>query len=100
MARRRRKGSKATAQHFHAIGRFSSRYDMDLDAELKHDLIGLVQGKLSSTGEIVFSDKQSNRVTDFVIKREGEHIRFLYDKQRKTIVSALPLGDYERFLEN
>lgn len=95
---KRRKGNKATAQKFHAEGRFLERYNIELTKEVKDDLLLAVQGSLKSTCSIKFTDKQTNRVTDFVVKRGNEYIRFLYDKQRKTIISALPLGDYERFL--
>ena len=100
MAQRHKKGknSKAKAQTHHARKRFVERYNIEFTNDLQNELIGLVQGRLGSSAIIKFSTKQSCRVTDYVIEREGTHLRFLYDRQRKNIVSALPLGDYERFL--
>lgn len=47
----------------------------------------------------VFLEKQSNRVSMFAVKVEGEWVPVIYDKARHSIATFLPLEALEPYLE-
>jgi hypothetical protein len=91
MARRRLK--KAVAQRLHAYGRALLRYDIELTDELHKRLIRAVQNGRSTPIE-----KQSLRLSVHEYNLDGKMIRFVYDKQRKQIVTFLHI-DESKYLE-
>lgn len=76
--------SKARAQFKHAAKRLSERFDIIIGPQLYGHFVEEIQ-----TGKAEFMRKQSNRVTLWRTQHEGQSIVLVYDKQRKTIVTAL-----------
>ncbi len=87
MKKKRRRSDKATAQRYHARQRALERYGLDLTDD---DLEVLVRRVQAGTDVTLF-DKQSHRVTTWIMNVRGITCRVVYDKTRKTIVSFLPL---------
>lgn len=76
--------SKKHCQRIHAKKRLSDRYDVSINRHQMRDLT-----KRISSNTFIF--KQSHRVTLHLIPHEGKLLFAVYDKQRKTIVTFLPL---------
>ena len=70
----------------HAKLRFSQRVGGTLDEQTLQSLITKIQN-----GEAELVDKQSNRVTVWRIEINNEFFNVFYDKQRKTIITFIPL---------
>jgi hypothetical protein len=82
---RRRPVSKAVTQRKHAKRRAFERYSLWLGSVDMQDMIAQIQG-----GRAVFIERQSRRVTLWVVEAQGKHVPVVYDKSRKTIVTVLP----------
>lgn len=50
------------------------------------------QARPEFKGKARFVDRQSNRVTRWVVEDEGREFPVVYDSRRKTIVTVLPEG--------
>jgi len=76
--------SKARAQFIHTAKRMRERFDMTIGRGMYGIFVSEIQ-----TGKAEFMRKQSNRVTIWRTKHDGQSIVLVYDKMRKTIVTAL-----------
>jgi hypothetical protein len=96
MARRRRvRGKKENAQRLHAGLRAGVRYGVTISPQENE----LLAERIQKRDEVEFLERQSKRVTVWLVKHEGKEIPVVYDKQRKTIVTVLPpsyLEDIQR----
>ena len=80
--------NKASAQTKHAINRIEERYGLHLsETDMRH-----FSNQIQS-GNATFLEKQSNRVSVFSVNTMAGEVPMVYDKQRGTIVTALP-GSY------
>jgi hypothetical protein len=87
MARRRRvRGKKENAQRLHAGLRAGVRYGVTISPQENE----LLAKRIQTRDEVEFLERQSKRVTVWLVKHEGKEIPVVYDKQRKTIVTVLP----------
>lgn len=84
---------KADAQRRHAYSRGLLRYDIELTDELHKRLVRAVQ-----RNETTPVEKQSNRVSVHELDIDGEPVRFVYDRLRKTVVTFLH-RDPSKYLE-
>ncbi|MCX6760465.1 MAG: hypothetical protein NTW46_03965 [Candidatus Nealsonbacteria bacterium] len=78
--------SKAKALIRHAKRRADIRYGTTLSNQ---DLENIV--RLSQQQKGVFKEKQSNRVSHWEVEYKGILFRAVYDRQRKKIITFLPL---------
>ena len=79
---------KSDSQRKHAKLRALQRYDIDF-TRTEHDaLVRRIQN-----GEGQFVERQSHRISVFKIDVQGQTVKVVYDKQRKTIVTFLPLEE-------
>lgn len=77
--------NKRRSQVKHAKKRFIERHDIFLsDKELE------AIGKLIRNGKSVFVRRDSLRVTVHQVVVEGKSVIVVYDKVRRTIITALP----------
>lgn len=79
--------SKVRHQKRHTKMRAAQRYDVWLSSDDVKSLVAQIQN-----GKAEFVDRQSNRVTLWIVEHQGTKIRVVYDKQRKSIVTCLPLS--------
>lgn len=86
-------GSKAECQKKHAKRRAKSRYCLQLHDHLYNKLVKQIQ----EGRDVVFLEKQSNRVSFFALKNDGVWLPVIYDKERKTIVTVLPVEALEPY---
>lgn len=83
MKRRKRKRSKGDCQRLHAIRNLRVRYG--LGEETYDEILGSVQ-----SGHAHRIKKESCRLSHFLTHCRGVDVAFVYDKQRHTVVTALP----------
>ena len=79
------KNGKITAERIHAKKRFLERYGLVFSKEVRLKFERLIRCHQSCIVE-----KQSNRISVHDVIYNGEVYRVVYDKNRKTIVTALP----------
>jgi len=77
--------SKKKQQKNHARARAAQRFGMIVTNAQMDDIVGQIQ-----SGSATFVDKESNRVSLWRVKLEGDSFDVVYDKLRKTVVSFLP----------
>jgi len=82
--------TKARAQFAHTARRLSERFDICMGKQLYGHFVRLIQ-----EGSAEFVRKQSNRVTIWRTVHEEHGIILVYDKIRKTIVTAMPDKEYD-----
>lgn len=94
MSRRRNKQTKTHTQRDHFKRRMMERYGLTVNRHEYRFMVEMIQN-----GEAEFIEKQSNRVSAFwlnltvddgVGNSEIVRVRVIYDKLRKTLVTALP----------
>lgn len=85
-----KKGSKKIAQKRHAKQRALQRYGIDLNKTLLRTWVEQIH-----SGSAKFLERQSNRVSVFEITYNDKQIPVVYDRIRKTIVTALPTEYYK-----
>lgn len=78
--------NKTEAQNKHAKQRALERYGIDLTRHKRQEIINKIQN-----GIAVLVRKQSHRVSIFSVKFEGQEVIVVYDRQRKTLASFLPI---------
>ena len=78
--------SKKKGQRSHAKQRAKSRFGIDLNQHQYQELIEKIQA-----GRVESSKRLSLRVTEHIIEYQGKEMKVLYDKQRKTIITFLPV---------
>jgi hypothetical protein len=80
------KNDKSEAQNRHAKRRAMERYGIDLNRHKRLEMIHMIQ-----SGQAECVRKQSHRVTIFSLQYEGKEVIVVYDRQRKTLASFLPI---------
>jgi phage FluMu gp28-like protein len=78
--------NKAEGQNKHAKQRAMERYGIDLNRHKRLEIVHMIQH-----GKATCVRKQSHRVSIFSLQYENQEIVVVYDKQRKTLASFLPL---------
>ena len=64
------------------------RHGVELTREVEADIIDQIK-----SGNAVFIEKQSLRVSMYKIKVDEKEITILYDKKRRQIITAIPKED-------
>ena len=85
---RREKNQKARQQTRHAKRRAFERYKLDLNDS---DLLSLAKDIQNGRATHIF--KQSQRVSIFRMMCKNTDVQVVYDGQRKTIVTFIPLDE-------
>jgi len=80
------KNSKAKRQKGHAKRRARERYGLNLRQHEYDELVRRIKNNIDCR----FLQRQSNRVSLFAIKMDGNWLPVVYDKQRHTVVTILP----------
>lgn len=80
-----RSNQKRKAQQKHAVRRFAQRHGEFVGQDRFLEMVHSIQ-----EGRATFIEKQSNRVSVFDVALGEKIVRVVYDKHRKTIVTALP----------
>ena len=75
--------SKRKAQRRHAKRRARERLGIRLHDDLLIKMVRRIQA-----GEMEFHSRQSNRVSRYMDRIDGEHVLVVYDRHRKTIVTV------------
>lgn len=89
---KRRRGDKRNAQLVHIMRRASTRYGFEWTPRDLDKMIRVIS-KNSDPRYFTYArhiEQQSHRVSVWLINWEGVHIPVVYDKVRKSVVSALP----------
>jgi catabolite regulation protein CreA len=81
----KRKRDKKYDQRIHFKKRVKQRYDLEINRFVYQQLVDQIQD-----GQAEFIQKQSNRISVFWVMYDDIRIRVIYDKSRKTLVTALP----------
>lgn len=79
--------TKAKAQKVHFKNRVKQRYGLEINRLHRIEMI-----KMIHEGKVKFLEHQSRRVSKFQINFNGVNMIVIYDKYRKTLVTALPLN--------
>lgn len=85
---------KEKSQKIHARKRGMQRYGLQIGPKTYDQLCNRIQNK---GPEVVFLLKESNRVSHFAIKHDGDWLPVVYDKERGTIVTFLPKEALEQY---
>jgi len=80
--------SKTKAQKIHFKYRVKQRYGLDINRLQRIEIIKMIQH-----GEAKFLNHQSRRVSKFIVEFKGTQMIVIYDKKRKTLVTALPINN-------
>ncbi len=80
--------SKAKCQIKHCKRRALERYGVMLSRRQIADLVSQIQ-----TGKAKFIERQSHRVSKFLVHLGERDISCIYDNKRKTLVTFLPRGE-------
>ncbi len=78
--------SKLLAQRAHAKRRAAERFGLNLTKEAQREIVSRIQN-----GKAKFLEKQSLRISLWLVDWNGTEMRVVYDKNRKSIVTCLPL---------
>lgn len=82
--------SKKKAQHLHAKRRFIERYGLEVNRKDLRFMINQIQN-----GKAKLIERQSHRVSKWRVKFADRNVYVVYDKMRKSIVTALPADAYQ-----
>lgn len=77
--------SKTSAQQKHARSRAMQRFGINLTPAKQAAIVRMIQ-----TGRAEKVDRQSHRVTRWLVTIDGDRMFVVYDKQRKTIATVMP----------
>lgn len=77
--------SKAEQQRKHAKRRIRERYGISVNRHQLRDIAEQIR-----QGRALFVERQSNRVTRWVVEYQGKKILVIYDSLRGNVVTALP----------
>jgi hypothetical protein len=80
--------SKAENQRLHFIDRMRARFDIDAGYDLQNEIILCIQ-KQSNTFKVKPVKKPSQRITLFEVVIYDKAIVVVYDRKRKSLVTAL-----------
>lgn len=81
---------KADCQRIHAKRRALQRYALNLDNQKQDEVVKIIQ-----KGKGIFLRRDSIRVAVFAVRFEGMLLKVVYDSQRKTLASVLPMSEDE-----
>lgn len=81
---------KGDCQRIHAKRRALQRFGVVLDDAKQEQIIKRIQ-----KGDAIFLRRDSIRVAVFAIRFEGTLLKVVYDAQRKTLASVLPMTEAE-----
>lgn len=81
---------KASCQRIHAKRRALQRFAIDLDYAKQDQIIQMIQ-----KGKAKFISRDSIRVSIFAVEFEGKLLKVVYDADRKTLASVLPMAKNE-----
>ncbi len=81
--------TKKKSQRQHTQRRASQRYGFTIGPKIYDELCHKI--KNDSKDECVFLEKQSNRVSMWAVKVEGQWVPVIYDKERHSIATFLPI---------
>lgn len=76
---------KANAQRYHTVKRASERFGLYLSDSNVTDIVKFIQ-----SNKATFLERQSNRVTVWLMALEGINIVVVYDSQRKELAILYP----------
>lgn len=80
--------NKAHAQRRHAAKRAEERYGCSLNRKIQDILVAAIQSGDSSRAKHL--EKQSNRISIWVVRYNDNYLPLVYDRNRKVVVSVLP----------
>lgn len=80
--------NKLKAERIHAKSRFWERFDITLNKRDYRELCEQIK-----SGKAQFINRQSNRVTKWLVKYKNEQIIAVYDKIRHQIITFYPLDE-------
>lgn len=75
---------KTYAQREHFKRRIAERCGITVNRHTYRDIIEAIQDNRAT-----FVEKQSNRISVWLLEVQGVQVKVVYDKQRKTLVTAL-----------
>ena len=81
---------KAECQRIHAKRRALQRYALNLDNKKQDEIVKIIQ-----SGKATFLRRDSIRVAVFAVRYENKLMKVVYDSQRKTLASVLPMNEAE-----
>lgn len=73
----------------HAIQRAYLRFDIVLTAGEYEDLCRKLK---SGSDDCTFVERQSNRLSVWLVEIKGQKVKVVYDRNRKSVVTMLPLS--------
>lgn len=82
--------SKTRGQRIHAKSRARERYGITLNRKQLIEVVQLIQNRKG-----IFVERQSNRVTRWLVSYQNETLHVVYDSQRHNIATFLPIKKYE-----
>lgn len=85
MVRKKKKSlSKIKAQRVHFKRRVDKRFGIEINRHKHREIVQTIQnGKAKLVG------RQSNRLTVWMVEIQGSEVKVVYDKLRKTLVTAM-----------
>tara|TARA_R110000824_G_scaffold277546_3_gene465764 strand:- start:954 stop:1238 length:285 start_codon:yes stop_codon:yes gene_type:complete len=89
--------SKKTKQTKHFMWRLRQRYGIKINRKEIQDYVGLIQANRGI--QVVHLETQSCRVSVKIMAIKGKVLPVVYDKKRKTLVTALPQAWLKRFMK-
>ena len=89
--------SRKRKQTNHFRWRLHQRYGIKINREEIQDYVGLIQANRGI--QIVHLESQSCRVSVKIMAIKGKVLPVVYDKKRKTLVTALPKAWLKRFMK-
>ena len=85
---KRRRGKKKRSMIRHAYHRLKQRYGLTMSRALHAEIVECIQ-----KGNAEVLEKQSNRVSLFMVEVRNTEIKIVYDKIRKQVITVLPQDD-------
>lgn len=79
--------NKSKTIYCHANRRCKQRFNVSLKRSEQRSIVSLIQ-----QSKAVFIERQSNRITLWLVNYKEKAMRVVYDKHRKLIVTVLPCG--------
>jgi hypothetical protein len=89
--RQRRSRTKTQAQRIHARRRAQTRVGIDLQRSDQDEIVRKIQ-----SNEAEFADKQSTRITRWIVEYADKKFVAVYDKTRKSLVTVITMEMYEQ----
>ena len=84
-----KKLTKSKSQRIHAKSSALSRYNINFNRDSLNKIVSLIQ-----KGKGILVERQSLRITTWLVSYEGNILYTVYDASRHNIVTFLPIEDY------